>query len=698
MSVIPPEQEELARLEYVQARLTEAIRATEARVAHYADDVRTQTAHLSAARADMDHIEKIAARQSIQQAAVSGDNSAARRQRLLRLLRSPYFGRCDFEVDKMPAEAIYIGTHHFHDDTARQTLVYDWRAPIATLFYDYETGAASYTAPNGTVSGTISRKRQLRIRDGRLEFVLESAVNVVDDVLQETLSRATDDGMKSIVATIQRDQNAIIRNEHAQTLIIQGVAGSGKTAIALHRIAFLLYRFRETLRSCDILILSPNRVFADYIGNVLPELGEEAVNESGMEALAAELLDNRYRFETFFEQTSRLLEADDPALQHRIEVKSTLAFVRTLDRYAVEVERSALETRDVQIRRRLLPGWLIAEEYARHPGVAATERVARVVAALEQKVAVQYHFDITPEERRTLRTAVRGMIRRRSLRDLYRDLFVWMDAPELFQAASQRRLEYADVFPLIYLKLKLEGAEARHASVKHLLIDEMQDYSAVQYAVIARLFRCRKTLLGDAQQAVNPHGASNVDSLRELFPEAAVMQLNRSYRSTCEIMRFAQRILPNPALVPVERHGPAPEIVACRSDRDEIDEISRRIEIFEGGAHRTLAIICKTRTQAGRIHLALTRAGHAPRLLSAETGSYGQGVVVCTAYLAKGLEFDEVIVPQADFRTYHREIDRRQLYVACTRAMHRLLLTHVKAVTPCIYATPDIAARCQAEA
>jgi DNA helicase II / ATP-dependent DNA helicase PcrA len=214
----------------------------------------------------------------------------------------------------------------------------------------------------------MSLKRQFRIRDGEMEFMLESSVNIMDDVLQKELSRASDDSMKNIVATIQRDQNTIIRNENAHVLIIQGVAGSGKTSIALHRIAFLLYRFKDTLSSKDILIISPNRVFGDYIANVLPELGEESVSEIGMEALAEELLDHKYRFQSFFEQTAQLLEKNDESMKQRIQFKATREFMKQINAYAEQVEAEQFTAHELRVGRRIVPDWFIDETYKKHRG------------------------------------------------------------------------------------------------------------------------------------------------------------------------------------------------------------------------------------------------------------------------------------------------------------------------------------------
>ncbi|MFC7671134.1 hypothetical protein ACFQT0_29855 [Hymenobacter humi] len=231
----------------------------------------------------MDDADMVAAGQSIDRMAFTGEGAVARKRRLLKLVQSPYFGRIDFVSRKQEPLTVYIGVGSFMDERQRRGLIYDWRAPIASMFYDFELGEASYNTPSGTIAGTIALKRQYKIRDGRLEFMLENDVNIHDDVLQRELARSSDDKMKNIVATIQRDQNAVIRNETAAVMVIQGVAGSGKTSIALHRIAFLLYRYRETIAARDILIISPNKVFADYISNVLPELGEEHIPELGMD-------------------------------------------------------------------------------------------------------------------------------------------------------------------------------------------------------------------------------------------------------------------------------------------------------------------------------------------------------------------------------------------------------------------------------
>ncbi len=670
------EREELTRLETCQKSIQDSLGVLGSRLNAYAKEIQETKDYLWEARRDLDHIDKVALRQTIEQKMRSAEVLREQQQKLLKLRKSPYFGRFDFARDgggKTGAEPIYVGVHDCRDEALGRTLVHDWRAPISSMFYDCEIGPARYQAPSGEVHGRLELKRQFRIRDGRMEFMLESSVNIVDDVLQQELSRASDDGMKNIVATIQRDQNAIIRDAEAHTLIIQGVAGSGKTSIALHRIAFLLYRFKNTLSSKDILIISPNRVFADYIGNVLPELGEEQVGEIGMETLADELLEGKIRFQTYFEQTALLLEKNDDALKARIAAKSSLEFLKQIDAHIDQLEAGSFAAAEWRSGRDIVPAWHFQETWQKYRGLPVKERIAEVIGMTEHQFFLHYRRELRPEEKRSLREAVRGMVRRTTLRAAYKGFYDWMGRPELFKPV-RGKLEYADLFPLIYFKMRLEGVDNPRKDVKHLLIDEMQDYSPVQYAVLGKLFPCRKTILGDATQSVNPYSATNAAQIQDVLRAAAPVKLTRSYRSTWEIMQFALAISPNDELVAMERHGEPPQIVVCKRPDDVVARIVAEVEAFEASSHRTLAIIAKTQPQASDLQRSLTQIGLTARLLDTGSAGFSTGVVVCTALLAKGLEFDRVIVPDASNLTYHTEMDRNLLYVACTRAMHRLTL------------------------
>jgi DNA helicase-2/ATP-dependent DNA helicase PcrA len=545
---------------------------------------------------------------------------------------------------------------------------------VSSMFYDFELGEANYTTPAGVVHGNINLKRQYRIRDGKMEYMLENSLNIQDEVLQKELSKSSDDRMKNIVATIQRDQNAVIRNESSRILIIQGVAGSGKTSIALHRIAFLLYRFRDSIRAKDILIISPNKVFASYISNVLPELGEEHIPELGMEELASELLEYKFKFQSFFEQVSTLLKTHDDAYIERIRFKASFEFLSKLNQYLIFIENNYFTFTELRVAGTVVPFPFILERFKAYHRMPLLKRFPEVVKDIQQFIRTNTNRKLSGMEKSRLWEEIPHMFKFNSILDLYKDFFSWMGRPELFKMEHGHVLEYADVFPLIYFKIRLEGIEV-HSHIKHLLIDEMQDYTAVQYAVITRLYHCKKTILGDVSQKVNPYSSSSADEIHRVFPHADTVKLLRSYRSTLEITEFTQRISSNPEQIAMERHGEVPSILGFNDTAAEVKEIRKLIDNFRASSLQSMGIICKTEKQAETLFEQVK--AHNIHLITSDSTSFTSGVIITTAHLSKGLEFDEVVVPFVSARNYKTDVDRSMLYIACTRAMHRLTLTYV---------------------
>lgn len=671
------EQEEREYLEVVKEKLLLTLRRVDDRVKNFSEELRQNKQYIYEHQSGMDEADMVAAGQSINRIALTGESTVLRRRMLMKLGKSPYFGRIDFATDHGRGETpIYIGIYSFADETLRANLIYDWRAPISSMFYDFELGPATYQTPGGPVDGEILLKRQYRIRDGKMEFMIENSLNIQDDILQRELSKSSDDKMKNIVATIQRDQNAVIRNETASVMIIQGVAGSGKTSIALHRIAFLLYRFRENLKAKQVLIISPNKVFADYISNVLPELGEEHIPEVTMEELASELFENRLRFQTFFEQVSLLLENNDESFIERIRFKSSFEFLSKLNQYLIHVENNYINATELRIGKTVVPAPFIQERFKAYHRVPLLKRFPQVVKDIQDFIRDNTKRKVSGHERAKIWEAVPRMVKVSDVMDFYKDFFAWLERPELFKM-TDGILEYADVFPLIYFKIRLEGNHlATHDEVKHLLVDEMQDYTPVQYSVLSRLFKCNKTILGDVNQRVNPYSSSSAEVIERVFPQGDIVKLFRSYRSTWEISEFAQRILTNPDLVAMERHGDAPRVEEFNSNLEEVEAIKNFISQFRESDYQSLGIICKTQEQAELLHEEIK--GPKIHLLTSNSTSFADGIIVTTVHLSKGLEFDEVIIPFASARNYTTEMDRSMLYIACTRAMHRLTLTYSK--------------------
>lgn len=671
------EKQEKEYLKQIISFLKKVIGNTDASVKDHVDTLAEYKDYIWSNK-DIDPHEIRSMRESILNHFALGESVINKHKRLTKILAIPYFGRIDFLEKKENSKVmpIYIGIHTFYDPESRATLIHDWRAPVSSMFYDHELGEAGYRSPSGEIKGELSLKRQYRIRGGKMEFMIESALTVHDDILQKELSSNVDDKMKNIVATIQREQNQIIRNEDIRTLIIQGVAGSGKTSIALHRIAYLLYTFRDSISSKDILIISPNKVFSDYISNVLPELGEETVPETSMEQILSGVLEHKYKYQTYFGLVNELLEKPSSSLIDRIAYKASFGFISELDKFILHIENTYFKAADVKLTKYItIPAPFIEEQYLRFNRYPIRRRFDAMADYMLDMLKIQYAFTVTTAGRNLLKKEIRLMFAGNNDIQVYKDFFKWTNNPGMFKMRKGHTLEYSDLAPLAYLHLALEGNGNQPFRVKHLLIDEMQDYSPIQYKVIQKLFPCRKTVLGDAGQSVNPYGSSTAETIQKSLTASEIMKLCKSYRSTFEITDFAQKIHPNAELEPVARHGEKPQILQFGSAVEELSGIMGLISTYRKSGYKSLGIICKTEQQARKMADMLKSYANDISFLSSQSSAFVQGIVITSAHMAKGLEFDEVIIPQTDERNYRSEIDKSMLYVAVTRAMHRLTLT-----------------------
>lgn len=671
------EKQEKEYLKQIISFLKKVIGNTDASVKDHVDTLAEYKDYIWSNK-DIDPHEIRSMRESILNHFALGESVINKRKRLTKILAIPYFGRIDFLEKKENSKVMptYIGIHTFYDPESRATLIHDWRAPVSSMFYDHELGEAGYRSPSGEIKGEISLKRQYRIRGGKMEFMIESALTVHDDILQKELSSNADDKMKNIVATIQREQNRIIRNEDIRTLIIQGVAGSGKTSIALHRIAYLLYTFRDSISSKDILIVSPNKVFSDYISNVLPELGEKTVPETSMEQILSGVLEHKYKYQTYFGLVNELLEKPSSSLIDRIAYKASFGFISELDKFILHIENTYFKAADVKLTKYItIPAPFIEEQYLRFNRYPIRRRFDAMADYMLDMLKIQYTFTVTTTGRNLLKKEIRLMFAGNNDIQVYKDFFKWTNNPGMFKMRKGHTLEYSDLAPLAYLHLALEGNGNQPFRVKHLLIDEMQDYSPIQYKVIQKLFPCRKTVLGDAGQSVNPYGSSTAETIQKSLTASEIMKLCKSYRSTFEITDFAQKIHPNAELEPVARHGEKPQILQFGSAVEELSGIMGLISTYRKSGYKSLGIICKTEQQAREMADMLKSYANDISFLSSQSSAFVQGIVITSAHMAKGLEFDEVIIPQTDERNYRSEIDKSMLYVAVTRAMHRLTLT-----------------------
>ncbi|MCH1982432.1 ATP-binding domain-containing protein [Ruminococcus sp. OA3] len=669
--------DEITHLASISCRLDEALLNAGADVRKIDREYMDTKRYMVENRGEIDPNEMFQNELLLRQTDHTGSLAVRTRDTLARMKESPYFARIDFFESKSPSPVpCYIGRFTFSHKN--ELLIFDWRAPVSSMFYDYETGPAGYDSPAGRVQGTLTRKRQFKITDGVMEYVIESSANIQDDVLQRELAHTSDEKMKSIIATIQREQNQIIRNEHAKTMIIQGVAGSGKTSIALHRIAFLLYRFRNQLKSQNVTILSPNKVFSDYIAGVIPELGEEPIFELSF----ADIAKIQLKQNLLFEPDSGPLEIQDENRAQRVCFKSTGKFVELMNAYIAQLPDRIFKPRDYSFGGFTADaGWIFKRFYA-YRSFPVKQRLSMTADDIYHRFESENIMeDDLPSPRMILKSLTAMLTVKNSLA-IYKDFYRSLNLPRMFMMPAKKTLEWADVFPFLYIQAAFEGLKKSQVT-KHLVIDEMQDYTPIQYTVINLLFSCPKTILGDFGQSLSPYRRHTLSDLRQIYDGAEYVELSQSYRSTYEIMTFAKYIGGIHTLKPIERHGDIPDVASCADRQEEIQRIKKAICAFMYGKHATLGIITKTDSGARELYDILCHEGNI-QLLTPESTGFTTGITITSIQMAKGLEFDEVIVPDTDSLTYGSDYDRSLLYIACTRAMHGLTLLFTGAPSPFI--------------
>ncbi|MGW9674823.1 HelD family protein [Streptomyces koyangensis] len=640
-------------------------------------DYREVKAYMAENRGDIDPGEMYQNELFLRDIDAGGAGAMRQRERLEAMRPSPYFARLDFTPDATGAEeSHYIGRHVLQD--AQGTAVVDWRSPLGGLYYEAEPGPVRYRAPSGEIGGRIGRKRQLRVEEGRLRFLVDTAEAVRDEILLEEIGRTTDPRMRSIIATIQREQNAVIRDESERTLVIQGVAGSGKTSIALHRVAYLLYRRRGRLHARNTAILSPNGLFAEYVSEVLPELGEEPVVALDLAGIARARL-QRYRLA--FADPVDPVEPGDEAARERALARSTLEFRRWLERAVTEAAAECFVPRELRVKGYRVEAGELGERYAALAALPVRERLRVLAEQLCARARTELPFAAAGPEAGEVTRALTAMLTVRSAAALYRGLYRRADAPTTYRAAAASTLEWADVYPFLLVAGRFDGLRPDE-EIQHLVIDEMQDHTPVQYAVVRQLFRCEMTVLGDVGQALGHTENYRLDELAGLFPDARVVELNRSYRSTTEIMRFAARVSGRPVAT-IDRRGEEPRVWGFGAPEEEAGWLAEEIERFRTAGRGRLALVTRSRTRARALHDLLSRKLDGIALATADArGVLAHQVVVVPVALAKGLEFDAVIVPHASAEEYRAPADRALLYIACTRALHHLTVTHTGAASP----------------
>ena len=601
------------------------------------------------------------------------------RKRFKKMQDSPFFGRVDFRYDgDEDAETFYIGIGNLSESAGSLPLVYDWRAPVSGLFYDYDKGPASYEAPSGIFEGEVTSKWQYKIRKGKMLYEFESDVKIDDEILGAELGSNGEVQLKNIVRTIQKEQNEIIRNTKDKIMVIQGAAGSGKTSVALHRIAYLLYHDRENLKSSNVLILSPNGVFADYISHILPELGEENIREMSFDLFAyRELKDIVGDCEDRYDQIEHTVL--NPKIQDICREKQSPEFVSKLDGFVLRLEDELMNFRDVEYR-----GCTLSEKeiidlfYFKFLDVPLLSRMHSVAEYFIDQVETLRDRDLSDEEREEVMECFRSMYETRDCYVLY-SRFLEKEGyrPLPHCQIEKRRLRYEDVYPVLYLKYTLYQCRNHHG-IKHVVVDEMQDYSWIQYLLIHKMFPCRMTILGDKAQTMEDETQDVLKFLPKIFgKDIRKIVTNRSYRNTMEVAQYANHLTGIEDMELFERHGEPVDERTFSSTEEALETVLEkwlnRREEFE-----TEALIFLTEREAEHAFLYIEKrlkeiapeAENQLCYMNRDSQSFKKGLTVTTFYLAKGLEFDQVFGIFEEDRESGLQCQAK--YITATRALHEL--------------------------
>ena len=583
-------------------------------------------------------------------------------QRLFRIQNKPYFGSIRFKEEGSEEEDnIYIGITHVEDKL--DYYVHDWRSPICSMFYDYETGPASYKAPSGIIKGNIIKKRQYIIEDAELKHIFDNDLNISDSLLQEVLAEESSDKMKNIVNTIQEEQNKVIRNTEDKNLIVEGIAGSGKTSVALHRIAFLLYRI-PNLTSSNVVVFTPNKVFSEYISNVLPELGEDNTYDMTFYDLLCQNINEYKDIENFTDFISRYYKGNVDNYD-MVKYKQSDEIIKDIDSYinnllsTIKFNNKLEYDNFIEIDTEELNN-MLNYKYNRFPLFERIKEMSKRIASNNYEGSTKNASSIEKKLKELLNIKL-------DLKDIFNN-FYQSEYSKYKDKVNDKNLYYEDACIFLYIKSLLVGFNTNHV-IKEIVIDEAQDYNKLQYLIIKKTFKTSNyTILGDTNQTINPY--YKYDSLEELtsiFESSKYITLTKTYRSTGKIIDYTNKILGLNHVTAI-RNDKASDIIFRNNitKNDFLTDINNL-----KNTSKSIAIITKNDSEAEEVYNLLK--DDLDIMLIDGFGHIKRDLVVVPSYVAKGLEFDSVII-YTDEDDKYQEKDKYLFYVACTRAQHNLII------------------------
>lgn len=647
---------------------------------------------------------------------------------------SPYFGRIDYKDIELNSDGtIYIGRFGLMNDALNEPIIIDWRSPIASLFYEDNTGRMSYEAPSGRIDVDVTLKRQFLIKHSKLINMFDTSINIDDEMLQIVLGKNAEDRLKDIVMTIQKEQNEIIRKKIGRNLIIQGVAGSGKTSIAMHKVAYLLYNYRKIYNSSNILILAPNELFLDYISDILPSLGEKNIRQMTFVKFAQWVMDKNINLvNSSFESFEKIMHKNDLKTTALSRFKGSLAYKKVLDKYC-DMLATYFNFGDIQYKSVTFidKSEILDMFFNQFSYMPMQKRLERMKLYIKDKVdsleitilnAIKneyngkkilldksddyydlYLMDLKEKydgiitfiksDLKNFKESI-GALWNMNPFELYKKLYmddiikkIYTENEYNIDDITERTKNYLksdmldndDLAGLIYLAVKIFDLNIKD-QIKHILIDEAQDLTPLEFCVIKELLRSNNiTALGDISQSIFSYKSiDNWDIVKDIFGSQTDMYiLTKSYRSTSEIMAFASDMLSQKQQITVVRHGSKPEIDFCETIDAAIEHINASIKIAKGKDYKSIAIICRDKNESLSLYKKLLNKNI--QLILDDKTDYTGNIVILPSYLSKGIEFDSVILFNINETNYpDNDFYRKILYTMSTRALHELKIICLK--------------------
>lgn len=591
-------------------------------------------------------------------------------QRLFKIQNSPYFGSIIFEEENELSKNIYLGITHLEDKN-KNYLIYDWRAPISSLFYDYEVGECSYKAPEKIIKGNLKRKRQYKIEDGKIKHIFDNSINIDDSLLQEVLSNDGSEKMKNIVNTIQQEQNKIIRNVEDKSLIVQGIAGSGKTSVALHRIAFLLYKI-ENLSSKNVLIFSPNNVFSEYISNVLPELGEDNPSETTYANFLESCIKEYKTIETFTEFIARYYTYKEKNID-LVKYKQSDEIIKDIEDYVLYLIKNIKFTKNIEID--------IFNEVTKEQLKELFERYDRFplftrITEISKKLSENYARGKLTLARSINKKILESMNIEKNYKKIYYNFYkskfckIKLSDNEIRKFVNKNKINYEDAIIFSYIKGLLEGFNYNNM-IKEIVVDEAQDYTLLQYKILSKIFKKSSfSILGDVNQTINPYYKyESLEQIKEVLDKTKYLELTKTYRSSKEIIEYTNKILNLTFVSAIRKDNNKP--VLFRKENNLKKQLLNDINYLKK-EYKSVAIITKDDEEANEIYNLLKDDINIGKITINEE-IFRKDLIVVPSYMAKGLEFDSVIVYNK-INNIYKENEKYLYYVACSRAQHELII------------------------